>query len=729
MEDVLLTLEGSVEEIIYQNQDNDYCVLAVITSDGQQETAVGTMGFVCEGEDVILYGKWVEHAEYGRQFSFRDYERSLPTGGREMLRYLSSRAVKGVGPVTAKRIVERFGDSAFDVIENHPEWLTDISGITEKKAVEIHRSFAEQTGIRSLMMLCREYLSTGAVSRIYKKFGVNAVEIVKKNPYALCGEVYGVAFAAVDRLAASLSFASDAEERVCGGILYVLDYNATVNGHTCLPRETLIAAAGEHLSVSAETVERALSLSLERGDVLPFSLRGKNMVAAKRYAEAETYIAEKMKQLDKSCVLYGTGDISLFISKIEKENGMVYASAQRHAISAALENGVMVLTGGPGTGKTTVVKALLRIFQSVGQSVLLLAPTGRAANRLSEATLSEAKTIHRALEMERADDLFPVFRKNDADPLEAKVIIVDEMSMVDVVLMAALLKAVRRGSRLVLIGDADQLLSVGAGRVLWDIIENNRFCTVRLTEIFRQNEESLIVTNAHKINKGELPVLTATDKDFFFVSVPEEKIPETVADLICRRLPNAYGKDFTDKIQVITPSRKGRSGTENLNRILQEAINPPRKGKKEIHVGGVLFREGDRVMQMRNDYDLEWNKGKSQGSGVFNGEIGILYKIEDDSVTVSFDGRKTIYDKSVMDELCHSYAITIHKSQGSEYPVVIIPLYACAPVLQTRNLFYTAITRARQMVILVGNRGYVGRMVENDRQVLRYTLLPGLLEQ
>ena len=717
------SLSGTVEEVIYHNNENDYTVLSVISSEGKLCTAVGRMAFAAEGEEVVLYGGWVRHAEYGEQFAFEQYERELPEGKGAILRYLSAGVIKGIGPATASRLVSRYGEDTFEVIEHHPEWLSEIPGISSAKAAAIHRSFTEQTGIRSLMMLCRSFFSTAAVGRIYKLYGTESVEKVKENPYALCGVVPGIRFEATDRLAEALDFAKDAPERICGGISYILEYNAQTNGHTALPREKLVSAVAVHLGVPAETVRGQVERQVAEEKLLLCADGENAYIAAPLYGEAEKTIAARLALLEKTCVVFADTDIALFIRRMEEEQGITYATGQKQAIKAALECGVMVLTGGPGTGKTTVVRALLRIFEFVGLSVELLAPTGRAANRMAEATVHEAKTIHRALEMERGEDALPVYRRCESDPLDAKAVIVDEASMIDACLMGALLRALKRGTRLILIGDVDQLPSVGAGNVLGDIIASGRFRTVRLEEIFRQSGESLIVTNAHRINRGEMPVMDSKDRDFFFLPCPVSQIPAVIADLICRRLPKAYGEDFAAGIQVITPARKGVAGAEQLNLFLQAAENPPDKAKKELRLYGKIFREGDRVMQVRNNYDLTFTRGKQEGSGIFNGETGFLSALDGEEVTVFYDDRETKYDKDALEDLDHAYAITIHKSQGSEYPTVIMPLYDCPPLLATRHLFYTAVTRARRMVILVGSREAACRMVNNDRQVMRYTTL------
>lgn len=728
IEQELETLYGTVEEIVYHNDDNDYTVMELIDRKGHLVTAVGKMAFAAEGEDVTLYGNWTTHADYGEQFAFEQYVRELPTEKKAVLRYLSSRVIKGIGPVTASRIVAKYGEDSFDVIEHHPEWLTEIPGISAKKAAEINRSFCEQTGIRALMMLCREYFPTSVVSRIYKKWGASAEEKIRQNPYALCGEVFGYTFEKADRFAATLAIEAESPARIEAGIRYVLEYNAQMNGHTCLPEDKLIGAAAEHLSVEETMVRATMAVMLTRKKLILVQTETERLIASVLYGDAEANIAQKLSLLDRACALFSEHDAALFIDRLEDEFGIVYAKEQRKAITCALCNGVMILTGGPGTGKTTVVRALLRIFEVAGLSVSVLAPTGRAANRMSEAAVCEAKTIHRALEMEKSDELYPIYRRNASAPLEAQVIIVDEASMIDAVLMSALLCAVKRGARLVLIGDVNQLPSVGAGCVLSDLIESGKFCTVCLEEIFRQSEESLIITNAHRINRGEMPNLDVKDRDFFFLPMAEDRIAQTVSDLICRRLPKAYGANIAADIQVITPSRKGRAGTERLNELLREAENPAARGKKEMTVHGTLFREGDRVMQIRNNYDIEWQKNGMQGTGAFNGDIGVLVSFDEEGAIVRFDDREAVYAKENLEELDHAYAITIHKSQGSEYPVVILPLYTCAPMLETRNLLYTAVTRACRMVITVGNRAVLERMVANNRHVMRYTALKEYLK-
>ena len=719
-------VSGLVEAIVYRNDKNDYTVLEMTGDDDSMITATGILPYVSEGEELILYGRWVTHATYGRQFAVDTYEKRLPSDIHAILRYLSSGAVKGIGPVIAGKIVTRYGAESFDVIEKHPEWLADIPGVSMKKAAAISEAFREQTGVRSVMMFCRDFFGAAAATRVYKRFGAGAVGMIKENPYCLCEETLGIGFEKADEIAATLGVEKNAPVRLQNGLRYVLQYNAIANGHTCLPREKLTVAAAAQLGVPAEEISSAIDAALWEGDLAACALDEEEYIYTTEAAVAEEYVAKKMLLIDRHCAVYGTADVDALLSRVEGEQGITYAGLQRRAIHAAMSGGVLILTGGPGTGKTTVILALLRIFEHLGCNVALAAPTGRAAKRMSEAARCEARTIHRMLEMERNEDAAaPRFNRNSQNPLDEDVIIIDEASMLDLPLMQGLLRAMRNGTRLILIGDADQLPSVGMGNVLCDLIRSGVFHTVALTEVFRQSESSLIVTNAHRINRGELPVLDVADNDFFFVERAEEQVAATVASLVDQRLPRAYGEEIREKIQVITPSRKGRAGTEVLNGLLQARLNPPAEGKKEIPSRDRVFRVGDRVMQVRNNYEIEWEKNGVIGSGVFNGDIGIIEDIEkeEEALYIRFDDRLATYEFSMMDDLEHAYAITVHKSQGSEYPVVLVPLYSCAPMLLTRNLLYTAVTRAKEKVLLVGRRDIASRMVENDRQDMRYTCL------
>lgn len=718
---------GQIEEIIYRNPSNDYTVLALIDdASGILVTAVGTLPYVAEGETVRLWGNWTRHPEYGRQLCVSHYEKDLPRGEQDILRYLSSRAIRGVGPATAAKIVERFGADTLEVIEQHPEWLADIPGITRKKAAAIYESFREQAGYREIMALCGSGVGAAAVARIAALWGNDAAGIIRSTPYRLCSEIDGIGFDTADEIAARMGIGADAPIRIASGLAYVLQYNASVNGHTCLPRTKLVAAAAEKLGLTCDAVDGAIPDAVRNGFLAVHTVDGTEMVYTAEYDRMEAECAEMALSVAQGAVTFGREDLVRLIDRMEEEWQIRYADKQREAIGVALSGGMMILTGGPGTGKTTVIRALIRMFDRLDLKTALVAPTGRAAKRMSEATVHEARTIHRMLEMERNAANVPRFRRNEEYPLDELAVIVDECSMIDLPLFRALLGALRRGSHLILVGDSDQLPSVGCGNVLGDLIASGVFPTVRLDEIFRQSDAGLIVSNAHRINQGEMPVLTEKRGDFFFLARRNDTaVADTVVSLLTERLPRAYGEDITGQIQVVAPSRKGICGTEQLNRRLQAALNPSAAGRGEVAFRDVIFRAGDRVMQIRNHYDLEWTRGEQVGSGVFNGDMGIILSVDpgEKTMRVSFDDRVVVYDAALMEEVEHAYAITVHKSQGSEYPVVIFPAASCPPMLRTRNLLYTALTRARRMVIVVGRQDCIAQMVANDRHDLRYTTL------
>ncbi len=721
---------GSVEEIIYRSDKNDYTVIELITDTGEKLVAVGAMPFIAEGEEAVLYGRYITHAEYGRQFLTELYEKKLPTGAVAILKYLSSGTVRGVGPATATKIVERYGEDAFDVIENHPEWLSDIGGISPRKAKEIHDSFCEQSGIRSLMLFCRDFFGSSVIARIYKEWGKDSVPFIRQNPYRLCREIYGIGFDRADALAEGLGIEKEANERLIAGLIYLLHHNSSANGHLCLPKEKLIAAAVTLLGVEEHLILYALELALKEKQLVSVALESVSYLYLPETAEDEQFVADKLLRLDAACPAFDYEDIDRLVEAAELASGITYAAMQKSALYEAMRSGIMVLTGGPGTGKTTVIKGLLGIFRDLGMRVALAAPTGRAAKRMSEATGAEAATVHRLLEASRGESYRPKYERNHDNPLSEDVIIVDEASMMDLTLASAFLDAVKIGARVIFVGDANQLPSVGAGSFLWDMIDSGVLNTVELDEIFRQSGESLIITNAHAVNDGQMPSLSVKDNDFFFLPRREDAIADTVVDLIARRLPKAYGEGILDRIQVITPSRKGRCGTEALNPLLQAALNPPAADKKELSLRERVFRTGDKVMQIRNNYRVEWAENTTDADCVFNGDIGTVEEVDPagEWISVRYDGyRLALYRKGEYDELEHAYAITVHKSQGSEYGTIILPLYSCPPMLMTRNLLYTAVTRARERVILVGREDIIGVMVENNRHFFRYSLLKNRL--
>ncbi len=728
----LLSIEGMVEKIIYQNEENGYTVLELLALSEEYFVLVGSMPYLCEGESISALGTWAMHPGYGRQFKVQFYEKQLPATANMILKYLSSGAIRGIGPSTAKKIVAQYGDDTLEVLEHHPEWLADIPGVSARKAKEIGEIFKTQFGMRNVMMFCSAYLTPAASVKVYQKWGVGAVELIRENPYILCGSIHGIGFEKADMIARDLGIRENNEERIAAGIAFVLSYNLNQNGHVYLPQEKLIPAAVKLLGCTEEEAEDELARQVMLKKLRHTKIGGRSCIYLPEAYEAEKYILKKMDLLESGDHLSDAANLGFLIEKTEMENGIRYETLQKRAIMEAVKNAVFVLTGGPGTGKTTVVRAIIRIFESMGLDIALATPTGRAAKRLSEVSGREAKTIHRMLEMDGKSEEGIRYHRDENNLLEEDVIIVDEASMIDLYLMEALLRAMRPGTRLVMIGDANQLPPVGAGYVFRDILAGERFSSVELTHIFRQAEESLIVTNAHMVNRGEHIDLTKKDSDFFYLPAEsDEKTAAIIAGLCKTRLPRAYGATVYDGIQVITPSRKGQNGTEMLNLALQSVINPPRNGVKEKKLREIIFREGDKVMQTRNNYDIAWDKQGIEGFGIFNGDIGIICEINltEQTFLIDFDGRVAVYDFMMTEELELAYAITVHKSQGSEYPIVVIPLYRYTPKLLTRNLFYTAITRAQQMVILVGDGSVVDLMTDNNRQTKRYTSLAYFMSQ
>ncbi len=719
-------IEGTVENIVFSNPDNGYTV-CVIDCNGVPETVVGIIPSLAEGERLSVEGQWVTHDSFGRQFKAESFKKTLPENTDDIYKFLASGYIKGLGPVTAMRIVEKYGESSFEVISEHPEWLAEFKGINAKRAKEIGEDFKLKFGMRDVIMFCSKYFGIGFSTRIYKHYGGAAVELIKENPYMLCDDIQGLGFDRVDRAAMDLGIPCNSPERVKSYIKHLLMLAAYNGGHCYLDTDYLYDAVVRTLGVDSETVESCLS-ELSRSGQTHVS---DGHTALKLFYNAERYVAEKLTALSRAEIPFRISGIDETIGFLEKKYDIEYAANQKEAIKSATSSGVTVITGGPGTGKTTVIKAILDIFTSSGISYMLCAPTGRAAKRMSEAASSEARTIHRLLETRFNSKGEQNFVHDRHNPLPYNAIIVDEVSMVDVLLMQNLLEAIRDGTYLILIGDSDQLPPVGAGNVLFDMIKCGQFPTVRLNHIFRQAQESLIVTNAHCINSGELPVLNNRKNDFFFLTEANtEKLVELISDLCEKRLPASYGISPLNDIQIITPTRKGPLGTAALNAALQSALNPPSRNKTECKLGATLYRVGDKVMQTKNNYDILWLQDGKEGSGVFNGDIGTVLHIDTkkQSMLIQFDDRIAEYDFSLLEDVDHAYAVTVHKSQGSEYPVVIMPFYDFPPMLMSRSLLYTAVTRSKQMFIGVGTAECVQKMVENDRRQVRNTTLCELID-
>lgn len=727
-------ITGTVESVVYRNEQNGYTILEVSTAKKELVTVVGTMPFVSEGESITVRGGYVTHSEYGRQFKADSFEKRIPEQPDAILKYLSSGVIKGIGPKTAEKIVEMYGADTFEVMSNHPDWLADFKGISARRALEIGEEIRRQMGFYRLFDFCRDVVPMHVALRIYQNLGDRAVEQLRTNPYALCGRIRGFGFAAADRIAMEAGGAPDARERVLGATVRVLERACEAGGHACLPVKQVIAEVAELLGLDPKEISQHEKDFVVEKQIGYLYRKAGSLLYINRFYEAERSIAGRLLRLDRACVRYTVEDMEPLVNRAMLESGLEYAAMQRKAIFEAASSGVLIITGGPGTGKTTIIKALIRIYESMGCEVALAAPTGRAAKRMAESTSCEARTIHRLLEVEFRDEADgadgATFARNEHNLLDADIIIIDEASMIDMFLMEALLAAIRPGARLVLLGDCDQLPSVGAGNVLHDLIDSGCFNTVRLTEIFRQGSESLIVTNAHRINRGEMPVLDAHDKDFFFMKREGGALIPTLAEVVARRLPATYGVSAFDKIQVITPTRKGAAGTEALNLLLQAALNPPAKEKAERKFRDAVFREGDKVMQIRNNYDLVWDENGTERFGIYNGDIGVIEKIYDRQsyMLIDFDGREVKYGFDLLEDLEHAYAITVHKSQGSEYPFVVMPVTDFPPMLMTRNLLYTAVTRAKTMAVLIGREDALSRMVENDRETVRYTGLRDMLQ-
>ena len=728
----LLMLCGTVQSVIYRNEENGYSVISV-TSNGASATAVGNMTSVDIGDELKLVGNWKTHSSYGKQFAFDCYEQSLPSNKESILRYLSSGAIKGVGLATAKKIVAKFGEKSLDVIKNEPEKLCAIRGISKEKAAEMSEDINNTLGMRELMTELGGYdISVQEAVKIWKNYGSDALEMIKENPYILCSDEVGIEFRRADSIAAKLGRSADDECRIYAGVIYVLSKNMQLYGHTCMPKNAVMEATEKFLQLNSEVTENAVEKMIKDGSIIQRETGEREFLFLPLMFQSESYSAQRLNVMLEFPPESITG-VEKALDAFEKKKKIKYADLQRKAIIQALSGGLLILTGGPGTGKTTTLNAIIELYRQCGLKVMLAAPTGRAAQRMSEVTGKTAKTIHRLLEVEWDKNDMPTFKRNERNRLECDALVIDELSMVDSVLFESVLRALPLGCRLVMVGDSDQLPSVSAGNVLGELIKSGKIPCVQLTEIFRQSMKSLIVTNAHKIVNGEMPEITRTDNDFFFMRYSStDTVSQKIVELCSSRLPKAYGYSPLDDIQILCPSRKGELGIVSMNEKLQAALNPKTALTKETVFENVIYRTGDKVMQVKNNYNLIWKKDDgTSGTGVFNGDIGIISDIDTAAgiLTVRFDDRLVEYEFEMLGNLELAYAVTVHKSQGNEFNAVIIPLCAVPEMLCYRNLLYTAVTRAKKTLILVGEVYVMEKMVMNSNKTNRFSALSSLLNE
>ncbi len=719
-----IKIKGTVTDITYHNDVNGYTVFQVDTGD-EEITVVGTTPDLKMGDKVELVGDYVYHSVYGRQFKAEFCNALLPETVEDLYHYLASGAIKGVRESTALRIVDRFQDKTFDILENEPERLAEIKGISLEKAKKIGKEYKRQSSTRALIINLSKYgLTTNECLFAFDKLGSNALEIIENNPYILCEGEKRISFERAEQIAEMLPCKPESKYRVEAGILYVIRHNYN-NGHTCLPLEKIFTPSGDLLNESRDSLECAMDNLVETRRVVIENIRNTDFVFLPEAYNAEKSIANRLKVLLRFPP-ENPMDVVSHISKIEKACSIEYAQLQKEAIITAVNKGILILTGGPGTGKTTTLNGIISMFEKDFLDVALCAPTGRAAQRMTETTGRKATTIHRLLEVEWGEEDKPVFKRNLRNPLDCQALIIDEMSMVDIFLFSSLLDALPFGCRLIMVGDSDQLPSVSPGNVLKDLIDSKMLPVVQLKEIFRQSMESNIVRNAHAIVNGEHIETDNKTGDFYMMhrNFSLDAV-RTIKELSTTRLFNAYGFDPTTQIQVLCPSKKGETGTVNLNNVLQESLNPPSTDKREYNTGYRLFREGDKVMQTKNNYNIHWESDDNEGDGIFNGDIGFIESIDmrRDAIIIDFSGKRATYSKEQLQEIELAYAITVHKSQGSEFDAVIMPVVSVNSRLCYRNLLYTAVTRAKQLMILVGTTGCLNSMIDNNKTQLRYSSL------